>query len=116
MPDCSVDPSFSSIECRLAEMPAQIVVAPGYETYGEKLDSLLTKAEELVEQGQAHADQGRAGKARRSLSHASTRLKRFIRQLGTKKGVNAIEEPLRVELEAEADGLRTDIQLLRESL
>jgi len=116
VPSCLVDPSFVSIECRLAEIPPQIVVGPDYESFGDKLEELIAKADGLVEQAHLNDAEGRTGKAKRNLSGANTRLKRFVRQVGSKKGQKAIDEMLREELMDEAETIRTDVQLLRESL
>jgi hypothetical protein len=116
MPTCIVDPSFSSIECRLAEIPPQIVVSPDYPELEDKLNRLLTKADDLVEQGQTFADAGDRGRARRSLSRAATRLQKFARAVGSRKGEKAIEETLREQLIDEAVTIRTDVVLLKQSL
>jgi hypothetical protein len=116
MPTCIVDPTFSSIECRLAEIPSQIVVSPDYPELEDKLQRLIAKASELVEQGQTFAAEGKVGRARRSLSRAITRLQKFARAVGSRKGEKAIEETLRQQLIDEAATIRTDILLLKQSL
>jgi hypothetical protein len=116
MPVCVVDPTFSSIECRLALIPAQIVVSPDYPELEEKLQTLIARATELVDQGQVFADEGNRGRARRVLSRAATRLGKFARAVGSRKGEKAIDESLRQQLIDEALDIRADILLLKQSL
>ena len=116
MPTCLVDPTFSSIECRLAELRAEIVVSPDHPELEDKLQALLARTSELVELGQSFTDQGNRGRARRVLSRAATRLQKFARAVGSRKGEQAIDATLREELIDEAAKLRTDVRLLKQSL
>ena len=92
------------------------MVSPDYPELEQKLQTLIARATELVEQGQTSADEGDTGRARRALSRAATRLQKFARAVGSRKGEKAIEETLREQLIDESLGIKTDVVLLKQSL
>jgi len=116
LPTCPIEATFSSLACRLAEIPPQIVVSPDAAKFEVKLDKLIAKAEAFVAQGQAFVAEGRADRGKRSVARAITRVGRFASAVGSKKGQKALEATLRERLVAEAEAIRTDARLLAQSL
>jgi len=91
-------------------------VSPGNAKFEVKLQKLLAKADALVGQAELLLSEGRADKAKRALSQTVTRLGRFARAVGSKKGQKVIELTLRARLIAEAEAVRGDARLLGQSL
>jgi len=98
------------------QLAGEIVVSADHAELGDRLQALIARASALVDLGGSFTDEANHGRARRVLSRAATRLQKFARAVGSRKGEQAIDPTLRQALIDEAVSLRADIRLLKQSL
>ena len=116
LPSCPVEPTFTSIDCRLDALIGMLhtAVTPGPLRVG--LENGLLKAKARSEQAKGAFDQGKTRRAKKGLGKARGGLGRFTARLHTRKARRQIPADARASLEGTASRLQSDIVVLRGSL
>jgi CSLREA domain-containing protein len=116
LPSCPVEPTFTSIDCRLDALIGVLhtAVEPGPLRVG--LENGLLKAKARSEQAKGAFDQGKTRRAKKGLGKARGGLGRFTARLHTRKARRQIPGDARASLEGAAVRLQSDIVVLRGSL
>jgi hypothetical protein len=110
---CIVDASFTSLDCRAAELGARLDAATDLGKTADTLKRQAGKFDRLLAEADAFATLGEAKKANTKLKRAGRVLKSMGFRLRSLNGRRNIPDATRAELQATVVALDADVKALR---
>jgi len=108
-----VGPTFRSLNCRIADLIAQVQAETALGDLQAKLERKLGKAKERTELAESFCLEPTLKKARSRLKQTVRAMIQFSHRLRTRAAKNKVPEEVREPLAASGDGIRDDASALR---
>jgi len=111
-----VGPTFGSLDCRIADLIAQVEAETALGDLQPKLEQKLGKAKERTEQAEAFCLEPTLKRARSRLKQTVRAMIQFSHRLRSRAVRKKVPEEIREPLAASGDGIRDDASALRGAL